>query len=119
MLSSIVSDNDSVGRMLEDPSYSQIVRWGDDNDSFVVLEVRRTSMPHFRSGSAVDKAQYAYAIVINDSHISSAKNSPNQYFRSTSNTVILRASSDNSTSTTSIKSAKIMKSLVNHPTDPM
>ncbi|EFE41591.1 stress response transcription factor SrrA/Skn7, putative, partial [Trichophyton verrucosum HKI 0517] len=26
--------------MLEDPSYAQIVRWGDDRDSFVVLEVR-------------------------------------------------------------------------------
>ena len=25
--------------MLEDPSYSQVVRWGDDMDSFVVLEV--------------------------------------------------------------------------------
>lgn len=28
-------------RMLEDPSYSEIVRWGDDGDSFVVLEVMR------------------------------------------------------------------------------
>ena len=27
-----------VGRMLEDPSYSSVVRWGDDGDSFVVLE---------------------------------------------------------------------------------
>lgn len=26
-------------RMLEDPSYSQVVRWGDDGGSFVVLEV--------------------------------------------------------------------------------
>ena len=25
--------------MLEDPSYSEIVRWGDEGDSFVVLEV--------------------------------------------------------------------------------
>jgi len=25
--------------MLEDPSYSSIVRWGDEMDSFVVLEV--------------------------------------------------------------------------------
>lgn len=25
--------------MLEDPSYSQVVRWGDEGDSFVVLEV--------------------------------------------------------------------------------
>lgn len=28
-----------VHRMLEDPSYSQVVRWGDEGDSFVVLEV--------------------------------------------------------------------------------
>jgi hypothetical protein len=27
-------------RMLEDPAYDQIVRWGDGGDSFVVLEVR-------------------------------------------------------------------------------
>lgn len=30
--------NDTT-RMLEDPSYSQVVRWGDDGGSFVVLEV--------------------------------------------------------------------------------
>ena len=29
--------------MLEDPSYSQVVRWGDDLDSFVVLEVRENN----------------------------------------------------------------------------
>jgi hypothetical protein len=26
--------------MLEDPAYSEVVRWGDQGDSFVVLEVR-------------------------------------------------------------------------------
>lgn len=26
-------------RMLEDPSYASVVRWGDEGDSFVVLEV--------------------------------------------------------------------------------
>ena len=25
--------------MLEDPSYASVVRWGDEGDSFVVLEV--------------------------------------------------------------------------------
>ncbi len=30
---------DGHGRMLEDPTYSQVVRWGDEGDSFVVLEV--------------------------------------------------------------------------------
>jgi osomolarity two-component system, response regulator SKN7 len=29
--------------MLEDPSYASVVRWGDDGDSFVVLEVRSQS----------------------------------------------------------------------------
>ena len=29
--------------MLEDPTYAQVVRWGDEGDSFVVLEVRATS----------------------------------------------------------------------------
>lgn len=28
--------------MLEDPSYSEIVRWGDEGDSFVVLEVNNS-----------------------------------------------------------------------------
>ena len=32
---------DLHNRMLEDPSYSSVVRWGDDGDSFVVLEVCR------------------------------------------------------------------------------
>lgn len=27
-------------RMLEDPSYESVVRWGNEGDSFVVLEVR-------------------------------------------------------------------------------
>lgn len=38
-LGDLLSDVD-ITRMLEDPSYSQTVRWGDDNDSFVVLEVK-------------------------------------------------------------------------------
>lgn len=29
-----------VNRMLEDSQYESIVRWGDEGDSFVVLEVR-------------------------------------------------------------------------------
>ncbi|KAI9735860.1 MAG: kinase-regulated stress-responsive transcription factor skn7 [Cirrosporium novae-zelandiae] len=39
-------------RMLEDPSYSSVVRWGDDGDSFVVLEnekFTKTILPkHFK-----------------------------------------------------------------------
>jgi len=38
----------STIRMLEDPTYAQVVRWGDEGDSFVVLEVRaRFQRPHF------------------------------------------------------------------------
>jgi hypothetical protein len=34
------SNADSLNsRMLEDPSYDQVVRWGNEGDSFVVLEV--------------------------------------------------------------------------------
>ncbi len=32
-------------RMLEDPSYASIVRWGDEGDSFVVLEVLANHLP--------------------------------------------------------------------------
>lgn len=38
-----------LDRMLEDPSYSEIVRWGDEGDSFVVLEVMRAPPPPPRS----------------------------------------------------------------------
>lgn len=31
--------------MLEDPSYASIVRWGDEGDSFVVLEVNAPIPP--------------------------------------------------------------------------
>lgn len=30
-------------RMLEDPSYESVVRWGNEGDSFVVLEVSHNS----------------------------------------------------------------------------
>lgn len=37
----LVANTDEMGnlRMLEDPQYSEVVRWGDQGDSFVVLEV--------------------------------------------------------------------------------
>jgi hypothetical protein len=36
--------------MLEDPTYSQVVRWGDEMDSFVVLEVScRRPVPMLRA----------------------------------------------------------------------
>jgi hypothetical protein len=33
-----------VYRMLEDPSYESIVRWGEGGESFVVLEVCRSNL---------------------------------------------------------------------------
>lgn len=36
-------------RMLEDPTYASIVRWGDEGDSFVVLEVGSPSQPSHRA----------------------------------------------------------------------
>ena len=42
-------------RMLEDPSYEKIVRWGEGGQSFVVLEVRCATAPkrmdHFQSSN--------------------------------------------------------------------
>ena len=38
-------DTDGCHRMLEDPSYSSVVRWGDEMDSFVVLEVTDRGCP--------------------------------------------------------------------------
>lgn len=32
--------------MLEDPTYSSVVRWGDEGDSFVVLEVGTNGNRH-------------------------------------------------------------------------
>ena len=47
---------DGYHRMLEDPSYASVVRWGDEMDSFVVLEVsmNRTwiSLTRFASDGA-------------------------------------------------------------------
>lgn len=41
--------------MLEDPAYSEVVRWGDQGDSFVVLEVCSLAITHcFRHLSVVD-----------------------------------------------------------------
>ena len=34
-----IGNTDNRCRMLEDPSYAAVVRWGDEGDSFVVLEV--------------------------------------------------------------------------------
>lgn len=45
---SLEKNTDMLLRMLEDPSYSDIVRWGDENDSFVVLEVLILRSINFR-----------------------------------------------------------------------
>lgn len=71
----------SMNRMLEDPSYSQVVRWGDDGESFVVLEVD----PSIRSGELRFGAH----------HSCRTKNSRNQSFPNTSSIAISQASSAN------------------------
>jgi hypothetical protein len=44
-------------RMLEDPSYDQVVRWSNEGDSFVVLEVgTRMNLPQ-RHGSLTAKIE--------------------------------------------------------------
>ena len=42
-------------RMLEDPSYDQVVRWGNESDSFVVREV---STQHYTSHCASHFGQF-------------------------------------------------------------
>lgn len=69
--------------MLEDPSYSSVVRWGDDGDSFVVLEV------------------YVLVVAIPDCNDDAdtncpprTKSSPNRYYQNTLSIATLQALSD-------------------------
>ena len=78
--------------MLEDPTYAQVVRWGDEGDSFVVLEVRVSLLARFVTHG-----------------MSRMRDSRNRYFRSISSIAILPVSSGSSTSTTSIKYGIITK----------
>lgn len=114
-ISAIVSNGERIDRMLEDPSYSQIVRWGDENNSFVVLEVMRAS-PHRRredvSGNRTTNLHVS-------SFESSARNLPSLSCRSISSTAILPVLYGNSTNMTSIKSDRIMRRTVNRHTAQM
>lgn len=49
--------------MLEDPSYSQVVRWGDEGDSFVVLEVDSIGIPSFRSLIGAQNERFTKSIL--------------------------------------------------------
>ena len=87
-------------RMLEDPSYASIVRWGDEGDSFVVLEVNAPVLP--AGGSRTEELTVA-----------SARNSPKPSCRNTSSIATLPVLCANSTNTISTRFAKIMKRMVN------
>ena len=67
--------------MLEDPSYESIVRWGENGDSFVVLEVR------------LDVNPIAPIHLLTAVH--RTRSLPSQSYRNTSSIPTLRVSSDN------------------------
>jgi len=46
--------------MLEDPSYDSIVRWGENGESFVVLEVRDPPPPAFAALSPPFELYFTY-----------------------------------------------------------
>ena len=81
--------------MLEDPSYSQVVRWGDDGGSFVVLEVRYI------------RISLAAIAIPNLSR--RTKDLPNQSSQNISNTATSQVLCASSTSMTSIKCGTTMK----------
>lgn len=84
-------------RMLEDPSYESIVRWGENGDSFVVLEVY-LHLFHvaFEMGLTV---------------VDRTRNSRNPSSPNTSNTPTLQVSSANWTSMTSTRSGRTMRGM--------
>lgn len=77
--------------MLEDPSYSEIVRWGDEGDSFVVLEViiLRARARALRSLPLAIQPRLIRGLG------NSAKNSPKPSCPGISSTAISPVSSDN------------------------
>ncbi len=82
--------------MLEDPSYASVVRWGDEGDSFVVLEVPATcdSIP------ADSKLTFV-------TH--RTRNSQNRSSLNISSTAISQVLCGSSISTISTKCGRIMK----------
>ena len=88
--------------MLESPQDESVVRWGNEGDSFVVLEVR-IPIISTRLGSA-------------NQTVCRTKNSQSTSCPSTSSTATLPVSCVNSTNTTSTKSGIIMKKAACLPT---
>ena len=88
--------------MLEDPTYSSVVRWGDEGDSFVVLEVRILS--NKVEGWEQNKS---------DRCAHRTNDLPNRSFPNTSNTATLHPLYDSSISTTFTKCDKTMKIAIN------
>lgn len=92
-------------RMLEDPSYASIVRWGDEGDSFVVLEVKCAPYSHPRTVAIVET---------NFEFDFSVRNSPRPFYQSTSSIATLPVSFANSTNTISTRFAKTTRRMASH-----
>lgn len=93
-------------KMLEDPSYRDVVRWSDAGDSFVVIEVR-SHLSIFQSYTPL--ISLLTCIKLTRSCLSRPTNSQKAYFRVTSSTPTLLALYANSTNMTFTKCAAQMK----------
>lgn len=49
--------------MLEDPTYSSVVRWGDEGDSFVVLEVGASGSWQEQTSNSLQNERFTKAIL--------------------------------------------------------
>ena len=86
-------------RMLESPQDTSVVRWGNEGDSFVVLEV----------GYAKAPMRYDFP----DSH-NRTRSLRNTFYQSISSTATSQVSCDSSINTTSTKSDTPMKMVGRH-----
>lgn len=93
-------------RMLEDPQYSSVVRWGNEGDSFVVLEVRINPPPQPQGPM---KASPGLSIYTNQYPHNRTKNSPRRSSQNTSSIATLLASSVSSTNMTFIKLGRMRR----------
>lgn len=88
-------------RMLEEPNYTTVVRWGDDGTSFVVLEVRQyfSSLLWWAAGDSA----------VNQESDCRMRDSPSPSYPNISSTATLPALSDSSTSMTFTRCDKMRK----------
>ena len=96
-------------RMLESPQDESVVRWGNEGDSFVVLEVRRRSKDN-------TKGVHVYTLDPVANRHCRTRNSQNTSCRNTSSTATSRVSCASLTSTTSTKCDTTTRRMVNRST---